>query len=129
MRWLAMADAATGDGGSEAARGGGRWRWAAMVVGGEALGGGEQRASGIGGARRLGRAGPRWARQAGAVETRRETHGGARLDEAAAELTWQALIGRGEVEARRIRRRSGKKLGFGLREKIGESHIFIGRGS
>jgi len=60
------------------------------------------------------------------------------LVRAAEEATWRLRIGPGEVAAAAdIVRRGGEvsggakrtKLGFGLREKIRESHIFIGRGS
>ena len=53
-------------------------------------------------------------------------------------MTWHAAIGRkevaGEMDASAGGRtcpaaREERGLGFGLREKIGESHIFIGRGS
>ena len=126
MRWLAMADAATGDGGSEAARGGGRWRWAAMLVGGEALGDGRRGSWRWNSAVASGSLGPG---RAGSGLLRAPTKwGGAGADMArcgwssgAVELRWRAPIGGSEVAGEmdtssaawtRPAARGEEKLGF-----------------
>ncbi|XP_044460224.1 protein FAR1-RELATED SEQUENCE 12-like [Triticum aestivum] len=127
IRWLAMADAATGDGGSEAARGGGRWRWAAMVVGGEALGDGRRggwRWNSAVAARSLGPG------RAGSGLLRAPTKwGGAGADMArcgwssgAVELRWRAPVGGSEVAGEMDTNRNGSSCSRSTMEGGGRTN-------